>query len=147
MPLVITNLTEEYIQKLVGSLKIDTEILQSIKFMDYLKFEDLPLLYNAATLFMYPSFREGFGLPIIESMACGTPVITSNTSSMPEVASGAASLVNPGEPKEIAAAIIEMETNTILTKEKISQGLVRAKEFSWENTARNVLKLYESMAQ
>jgi glycosyltransferase involved in cell wall biosynthesis len=112
----------------------------AIKFLGYVLQEDLPGLYAGAEAFVYPSLYEGFGLPILEAMACGCPVVTSNVSSMPEVAGEAAVLVNPEEVNDIARGIQETLENR---EELIEKGKARAQEFSWEKTARETLKVYQ----
>jgi glycosyltransferase involved in cell wall biosynthesis len=101
-------------------------------------------MYNAATLFLYPSLRESFGLPIVEAMACGTPVITSTTSSMPEIAGDAARLVDPFNFKEISSAMQEILTNDVLQKNYREKGLQRAQLFTWKTSAEKLLRIYES---
>jgi glycosyltransferase involved in cell wall biosynthesis len=123
----------------------DLMIEDEIIFTGYVQDEDLLLLYNAADVFVYPSFYEGFGLPVLEAMACGTPVITSNTSSFPEVVGDAGLMVNPYEINEIAKAIYDVIVNSELKKKLSKKGLQRAKLFSWEDTARKTLKIYEEV--
>lgn len=106
---------------------------------------DLPGIYNGADLFIYPSLYEGFGLPVLEAMACGTPVITSNTSSLPEVAGEAALLVDPYNVEEIAAAMRYVLDDPDLAQELRIRGLERAKEFTWEKTARQTISIYEKV--
>ncbi|MCX6762282.1 MAG: glycosyltransferase family 1 protein [Candidatus Moranbacteria bacterium] len=108
---------------------------ENLKTCGYIKREDRPYIYNLASLFIYPSFFEGFGLPILEAMACGTPVITSNNSSIPEVAGNAAIFVDPNRPSEVAEAM-----RTILTDEKLyakmkERGLAQSQKFSWKKCA------------
>lgn len=107
--------------------------------------EDLPVIYSMADLFVYPSLYEGFGIPIVEAMSCGTPVITSNVSSMPEVAGGAALIVEPGEPDDIAAKIVEALGNPELLNTLRRKGLERAKDFSWDKCARETMAVYEEV--
>jgi glycosyltransferase involved in cell wall biosynthesis len=99
---------------------------------------DLPALYNGATAFIYPSLYEGFGLPVLEAMSCGTPVITSNTTSLPEVAGDAGILVNPHNIEEIALAIKEILSDEQLRDNLRMKGLQRAQNFTWEKTALQV---------
>lgn len=106
---------------------------------------ELPILYNLAEVFVFPSLYEGFGLPILEAMACGTPVITSNRSSLPEVAGDAAILVNPEDEDELAEAIMRLITNDSLRESLRKKGLERAKLFTWEGTARKTLKLFKEV--
>ncbi len=105
-----------------------------VKFLDYLPAADLPKVINRAIALVFPSLWEGFGLPVLEAMACGTPVITSNLSSMPEVAGDAASLVNPYSVQEIASAMHELATDVKARSHLRELGLARAKQFSWEKT-------------
>ncbi len=116
-----------------------------ILFTDYVPDEELPLLYNGADLFIYPSIFEGFGFPVLEAMACGTPVITSNTSSMPEVAGDAAVLINPLSVPEIEKAIFETLSGEILRRRLVEAGLKRAELFTWEKTCRQTLAVYENI--
>lgn len=109
----------------------------------YVEEEDLVCLYNGAIVFAFPSLYEGFGLPILEAMACGTPVITSNVYSMPEAAGDAAVLVNPESVEEITNAIIGLLDDQVLRKKLIDQGLTRVKQFTWEKTARETLAVYQ----
>ncbi len=104
--------------------------------------EDLPALLSAAEMLVYPSLLEGFGLPVLESMACGTPVITSNVSSMPEVAGGAALLVDPSSEEELASAVLRMATDPALRSDLSSKGIERAAGFTWERTVRMTLEVY-----
>ncbi len=112
----------------------------------YVPDADLPLLYNAADVFCYPSLYEGFGLPVLEAMACGTAVITSNTSSLPEVAGDAALLVNPYAVDEIVNALHETLTNATLRAQLREKGLARARLFSWERTAQQTEQVYQHAA-
>jgi hypothetical protein len=111
----------------------------------YVPIDDLPVLYNSAYIFMYPSLYEGFGIPILETMASGCPVITSNVSSMPEVAGDAAVLVNPYSVEEISAAIEKVLSDEQFRMGLIEKGLVRAKQFSWEKTVRETLQVYREV--
>ena len=111
----------------------------------YVSQDDLPLLYNGCDIFIYPSLYEGFGLPIVEAMRCGVPVITSNISSMPEVAGDGAILVNPEDEEEIGNAIIRLIEDRELREELKKKGLERSKMFSWEKTAIETLKVYKEL--
>jgi len=104
--------------------------------------EELSFLYAMADVFVFPSLYEGFGLPVLEAMAAGTPVITSNISSPPEVAGDAAILVNPLDVEEIADAIIKVTTDDNLKQTLVKKGRERAKQFSWEDTARKTLEVF-----
>lgn len=103
----------------------------------------LPALYRAATLVVYPSLYEGFGLPILEAMASGTPVISSGQSSMPEVAGDAAVLVHPQSVEEMAEAVIRVLRDPRLREELARRGLERARRFRWERTAQLTVEAYE----
>lgn len=107
--------------------------------------EDLPALYNAADAFVYPSLYEGFGLAPLEAMACGTPVITSNISSLPEVVGDAGIMVDPSDIDGLARSIYEVLINDRLREDLIKKGLERAKMFSWEKCARETLNVYEEV--
>ena len=115
---------------------------QRIQLCGYVPNQELPLIYSLAEIFLYPSLRESFGIPILEAMACGVPVITSNTSSMPEVAGDAARFVDPFRPETIAEAIQELHLDPARRAELAARGLVRAEQFSWANTARQVQQIY-----
>jgi len=117
-----------------------------VRFLGYVGEDETPILYNAASVFVLPSFFEGFGLPILEAMACGCPVITSNVSSMPEVAGDAAVLVDPKNDDEIARRILEVLENEKLQDELKKKGIARAKEFSWEKCAKETFKVLEGVA-
>ncbi len=119
--------------------------MEKFIFPKYLPAGELPLMYQASTVFLYPSLREGFGLPILEAMGCGTPVITSGISSMPEVAGGCALLVDPLECREITQAICSLLSDEGLRQQLRKKGIERASQFSWENSARQLLAVYDQM--
>jgi len=123
--------------------KLDLE--QSIIFTDYVPAVELPVIYNLAEIFCYPSFYEGFGLPILEAMACGTPVITSDVTSLPEVAGDSALLADPALPEEIADRLLTLAQNENLRSKLAGMGLSRAAEFSWELTAKKTLEIYRQI--
>jgi glycosyltransferase involved in cell wall biosynthesis len=104
--------------------------------------EDRALLYAAATVFVFPSRYEGFGLPVLEAMACGTPVVTTNVSSIPELAGPAAFQVDPNDTKHIAAPIIRLCTEAESRDEMVELGFAQVEKFSWEKTARQTLRAY-----
>lgn len=123
---------------------IDKLNLQNdVVFTGYVSDEGLPALYNAADLFVYPSIYEGFGLPPLEAMACGTPVITSNTSSLPEVVGDAGIMVDPYDVDGLADAMHEVLADGGLRANMIKKGLERAKMFSWEQCAKETLEVYD----
>jgi len=109
---------------------------EKIKFIGYVAPEDKPALYANAELFVYPSFYEGFGFPVLEAMACGCPVIASNRSSIPEITADAAWLIDPRRPGQIAEAMREMTTNENIKNWHIKKGKDRAALFSWDKAAR-----------
>ena len=115
-----------------------------VVFTGFVAQEDLPALYSGATLFVYPSLHEGFGLPVLEAMACGTPVVCSDRSSLPEVAGDAALFVNPLHTDEIASAISRLLADGDLRAFLVERGLRRARQFSWERCARRTLSVLES---
>lgn len=118
----------------------------SIKFLGQVSKEDLVALYNIADVFVFPSFYEGFGLPILEAMACGTPVVTSNVSSMPEVAGDAATLINPHDVDSIASGINRvLRYDAVQYQRVVEKGLERAKKFTWKKTAEETLRVYEEV--
>jgi glycosyltransferase involved in cell wall biosynthesis len=123
----------------VNRLGLSSEVI----FTGYAPYEDLPFLLNGADTFIYPSLYEGFGLPPLEAMACGTPVITSNVSSLPEVVGDAGILVDPLNVDEIAKAIYKVLSDKNLQEEMRKKGLERAKMFSWEKVARETIRLLE----
>jgi glycosyltransferase involved in cell wall biosynthesis len=118
-----------------------------IHHLDYLSDELVALFYSKAEAFVYPSYYEGFGLPVLEAMTLGAPVITSNTSSLPEVAGDAALFVNPDNPMDLVDAILQIISDSNLRRELIEKGHERAKLFSWERTARETLKAYKSLVK
>jgi glycosyltransferase involved in cell wall biosynthesis len=105
-----------------------------VKFLEYVAYSELPTIINRAIALVFPSLWEGFGLPVLEAMACGTPVITSNISSLPEVAGDAAILINPYNTGEITAAMQAVVNDSSLRSHLSTQGITRAKQFSWEKT-------------
>jgi len=108
----------------------------SVKYLGYVDDEYLAPLYSGACGFVYPSLFEGFGLPVLEAMSCGTPVITSNTGALKEISEGAAEWADPYRPEEIAQSILNIVGSETLAKELARKGKKRAKQFNWEKTAR-----------
>jgi glycosyltransferase involved in cell wall biosynthesis len=113
-----------------------------VKFRGYVAKEELPALYSGATAFVYPSLLEGFGLPVVEAMACGTPVITSNNSALREVAGNAAVLIDPLSVRELTEAMTRLVEDAGERREFSRRGLKRAAEFSWKRTAELTLDAY-----
>lgn len=112
---------------------------------DYIPKKDLPFIYNGASVFVFPSLYEGFGMPVIEAMACGCPVITSSTNSLPEAAGTAAILIDPYNIKDITRGIEKILVDTRLSNNLCQRGLEQAKKFTWEKCARITLKTYEGL--
>ncbi|MFN7851670.1 glycosyltransferase family 1 protein [Anabaena sp. AL09] len=137
-----------YDQRYSPLLEIQTQelgISHLVKFLNYVSYDELPIIINQAIALVFPSLWEGFGLPVLEAMACGTPVITSNISSLPEVAGDAAILINPYNPGEITAAMTTIINDSETRKQLSEKGLKRANQFSWEKTGLatvEVLKQY-----
>jgi len=139
--LLMTSLKEDYLNEMLERNNIK-EIRDHVVLTGYVPIEDLPYLYNAAFAFLFVSLREGFGIPILESMACGTPVITSNTSSMPEVAGNKGILVNPEQPKEIVQMMLKLENDNQFYSLQQKYGLQQVIGFSWKETTLHLLKIY-----
>jgi len=118
---------------------------ERVHFIGYVADEDLPGLYNLANLFVYPSRYEGFGLPPLEAMACGVPVVCSNAASLPEVIGDAALLVPPDNVEALVVAIHKVLNDKNLRAEMRTKGLEQAKKFTWEETARRTVEIYEKM--
>lgn len=126
---------------------IKSRIEHLVRFLGYVPFDTLRCFYESAAAFVFPSRYEGFGLPPLEAMACGTPVVTSNVSSLPEVVGDAAILVNPENVFDIARGIREALLDEPLRAELIRRGHAQAARFSWERTARAVLEIYLDCAR
>lgn len=124
-------------------LLIESQSSTQILRVGYVDEQDLPALYSAASVFVYPSLYEGFGLPILEAMSCGVPVITSNTSSMPEIGGDAALYFDPKNVNELKNCLISIIDNSEMKSKLREMGLIHVKNFSWDKTARETLKLYE----
>jgi glycosyltransferase involved in cell wall biosynthesis len=121
-------------------------IRRVVHFTGYVAGEDLPALYNLGEMFAFPSVYEGFGLPVVEAMACGTPVITSNTSSLDEIAAGAAETVDPYDVDALTAALVRLARDAAWRQELSERGLARAQRFSWTRTACQMLAVYQRAA-
>ncbi len=124
----------------------ELELNDDVVFLDHVPIEDLVLLYNAARMHVHPSFYEGFGLPPLEAMTCGTPTIVANVSSLPEVVGDAGLLVSPEHTEGWTVAMWRLLTDDSLHQEMSQKGLKRAKLFSWERAARETLALYRRMS-
>ncbi len=116
---------------------------ENIVFTDYVMEEDLPALYTQAGLLAFPSSFEGFGLPILEAMACGTPVVCSNATAVPEIAGDAAMIINPADTAGFANTIDQVLTDQVLRRQLKEKGLQRARKFTWEKTVEEHIKVYK----
>ena len=134
---------KESVSKLINSANLDAETIKDIIIVDFVSKNDLVALYNAATVFVYPSIIEGFGLPPLEAISCGTPVITSNVPAMNEVIGNAGVLINPMDPSEILRALEKLLQNPSLREELSYKGLERSKDFSWKKTASGTLEAFK----
>lgn len=127
--------------KIIRKLKI-----KNIKIIDFVPEKDLILFYNSVSLFVYPSLYEGFGLPPLEAMACGCPVITSDISSLPEVCGDSAYYIDPHDVNNIGNAIKKVLNDESLREKMIKRGLNQAKQFSWKKTAKETLAIYKEIS-
>jgi len=125
---------------LVDELGLRDDVL----FPGFVPLHELPLWYNGASLFAYPSRYEGFGMPVVEAMACGTPVVTSRSSSLPEVVGDAGVLVEPGDVPGLAAALARVLGDDDYRDDLRRRGLERATRFSWDEAARRTVEVYRS---
>ena len=140
--LLMADLDKSYLDDIIVKNHIEN-IYPNIQMPGYIVNSDLPYIYNNAFAFLYTSLRESFGIPLLEAMACGTPVITSNTSSMPEIGGRNAILINPENPGEIAQMMIKLEKDRNFYDQQKELGIKRAKLFSWRQTAEQLLEVYE----
>ena len=143
--LVITDCSKDYIQSLLKEIN-QQELIKDILILNYISFSEVPLLYNLAKVFLYPSHRESFGMPVIEAMACGTPVITSNTSALPEIAGNAALLVDPKNEMEMAEQMNRLINDTALYDLQRKKGFVNASRFNWTDAAKKTMEIYNELA-
>jgi len=131
----------EETEQIVAELKLE----KKVRFLGRVSDLELMMLYSLADVFVFPSFYEGFGVPPLEAMACGTPVITSNTSSLPEVVGDAAIMVNPHKINEIASAINRVLENKQLQEDLRQKGYTRAAHFTWFRSAQKMLSIYQQL--
>ncbi len=144
MQLLMLDYDQNELKKILSEIGAP-ELIGRIHLTGYVVNTDLPAIYSQCGVFLYPSLRESFGIPILEAMGCGVPVITSNTSSMPEIAGDAALIIDPYKPEEITAAMIQLTTDNTLRGSKIKLGYEQAALFSWRAMAENVLKIYQEI--
>jgi glycosyltransferase involved in cell wall biosynthesis len=131
----------------IHSLICSERLESRVSLLGYVTADRLLVLYQAASALLFPSLEEGFGLPVLEAMACGLPVVTSQTSSLPEVGGDAALYVDPRDPRDIAAKVVSAVEDSYLRQELIQKGLVRARQFPWRRTAEETLNVYNEMLQ
>ncbi len=143
-PLLIGDLSESIVDEILRQEGIE-KVKPLIFTPGYIPNTDLPYIYNGAFAFMFCSLRESFGIPILEAMACGTPVITSTLEAMPEIAGEGALLVDPTDVEAMASMLLELETSEEFYRQNVEYGLKRVKAFSWEKTARRMLDVYRSV--
>jgi len=144
LPLLIADLKEDAIDRILEEEKI-TDIKSSLRFPGYIANTDLAALYSGAFAFLYPSLRESFGIPMLEAMACGTPIIAGNTSAMPEIAGEKALLVDPFISEDITEGILRLENDDKFYHQQVEYGVIRSKLFSWNNTAKSLLEIYREI--
>lgn len=142
--LLLGDLDKQFVKNILDRNNL-SELFNHIHFTGYIKNSDLPAILSQAEVFLYPSLRESFGIPIIEAMACGTPVVTSSVTSMPEVAGDAALLADPTKPDDIASATLRLLSDAALRSQLIEKGLERAKLFNWENSASQLIGHYREL--
>ena len=140
--LLMADLDRQYLDDIISRNHIEN-IRPCLEMPGYIANTDLPYVYSAAFAFLYTSLRESFGIPLLEAMACGTPVVTSNTSSMPEIAGPDAMLVDPTDADAIAAMLLRLESDSEFYQQQRAIGLERATHFSWQHTAEQLLELYQ----
>jgi len=143
---VITDLKEEVLLPVLKELDAEA-VLDSIHLTGYVRNKSMPYLYSNALFFLYISLRESFGLPLLEAMACGCPVITSNTSSMPEIAGDAAILIDPTNDQAIGDAMKELMDNADLRQALREKGLTRPASFSYKTRVERILDIYHTVYQ
>ena len=142
--LLMADLDSSFLDDIVERNHIEN-IKDQIVFPGYINNADLPYIYNNAFAFLYTSLRESFGIPLLEAMACGTPVITSNTSSMPEIGGSEVLMVNPQNTNEITEKMLLLEKDKTLYQKQKEIGVRRAQQFSWKFTAEQLLMVYEDV--
>ena len=145
LPLLIADLKEDAIDRILEEEKM-MDIKSYLSFPGYIENTDLAALYSGAFAFLYPSLRESFGIPMLEAMACGTPIIAGNTSAMPEIAGDGALLVDPFSPEDITAKILKLENDGTFYQQQVEYGLKRSQMFSWRNTAESLLSIYKELS-
>lgn len=146
LPIVVTDYRRELVERALAGLGAGA-LIDRFVFPGYIPSAAMPLLYNCCSLFLYPSLRESFGLPVLEAMACGVPVIASGTSAIPEIAGSAAKLVNPEDPAEIASAIRDMVKDSEMQAAYRQKGFARAAVFTWAAAAEKLIGIYHAIGK
>ena len=141
----VAGRSKEYREGMMRKLE-SLGIIQAVIFVEYVSELDLAYYYSSAALLAYPSLYEGFGFPPLEAMACGCPVVTSNTSSLPEVVGKAGMMINPYDTDSLVEAMRRVLTNRELRDDMVTKGLEQAKKFSWEKAAREIQEVYNKVA-
>lgn len=144
IPLVLADYPDLLIKNLLHHMG-RMDLHEYIHRLDYVVNKDLPAIYSMAEIFLYPSLRESFGIPLLEAMCCKTPVISSNVFAMPEVAGDAAYLIDPSQPETIATAIKELISHPELRQSYIERGELQSTKFSWQMMATQVIELYKEV--
>lgn len=139
--LVMMDFNKEALHKLIREVE-DESLVDYITLTGYVPNAELPGIYSLSSIFLYPSLRESFGIPLLEAMSCGVPVITSNTSSMPEVAGNAAIFIDPFKPEQITDALLLLLSDPEKRQQLITSGFEQSKKFTWKNMAIQVLNIY-----
>ena len=144
IPLVMLDFDMQDLGIILNEIE-EPDLMSQIFLTGYVNNAELPGIYNLADIFLYPSYRESFGIPILEAQSCGIPVITSNTSSMPEVAGDGALIIDPSKPEEICDAMIRIMSDEKLHADLIKKGIANSAKFSWLEMAKKVLAIYEEV--
>ncbi len=142
LPLVTPGLTQEFILEYLKKSGA-TQFASHIHSPGYISQDDLVHLYSLSKLFLFPSLSEGFGMPVLEAMACGVPVITSNISALPEIAGNGAKLIDPYNVKNISDAILELLESPNLLEKHCDEGLKQVQNFQWKRAAEKTMEIYE----
>ena len=145
--LVLAGKEDEKYNQSIREMIARYQLEDKVIFTGYVEESELPYIYSGAAVFVFPSFYEGFGLPILEAMACGVPVVASNASSLPEVGGEAALYSNPTDVLKISANIESLLEDTLLREEMIRRGLMQIKNFTWFNAANNLLECFNELGE
>jgi glycosyltransferase involved in cell wall biosynthesis len=143
--LVLAGSKRHKLEEIIDDASFPLELSSRIIYTGYVADEDLSALYSGASAFIFPSLYEGFGLPPLEAMQCGTPVITSNVTSLPEVVGNAGIMVNPKDEDELCQAMLKILTNSDLCQELKHKGLMRSQNFSWSKCADDTVEVYKKV--